>query len=391
MRAADNANPLPNPKLRVAMLLPGLGRVERGAETAFRELAKWLTAFPDVSVTAFGTGDDVPAGVPVRPVGCVPRERFERWPTLPVLRNEYCYEELSFILSLISRRLFRPREYDVAVHCTFPFTNWFLRRIEKRGGPKTLFVTENGDWMCRADSREFRTFGCTGLVCTNPDYFERHRSRYATRLIPNGVDPGVFRPAHGAPEPYDPRIPPAVRVVLMSSALIASKRVGDGVRAVARVPDAFLVVAGDGPERQAVRELAARELPGRHLLLGAVPRAGMPALYRRASAFLHMSQIEPGCISYVEAAATGLPVVAHDTPVTRWTFGGAAVLVNTSDVPAVAGGLRRALAPAAADLGRAARRHVLTEWSWAALAGKYRDFMHSLLTPSAAPVPTCSR
>lgn len=389
MGSMVQANPLPS--LRVAMLLPGLGRVQRGAETAFRELAKGLARFEDVDVTLFGSGPDTPDGVRAVDVGCVPRERFERWPAMPVLRNEYCYEELSFILSLISRRLFRPRDFDVAVHCTFPFTNWFLRQAERRGGPKSLFVTENGDWMCRAESREYRTFSCSGLVCTNPEYFERHKTRYPTRLIPNGVDPQVYHPAAGRPEPTDPRIPETARVVLMSSALIETKRVADGVRAVAGVPDAFLVVAGDGPERDAVRELAGRLLPGRHLLLGAIPRGAMPALYRRASAFLHMSQIEPGCISYVEAAATGLPVVAHDSPVTRWTFGGAAVLVDTSDVPAVADGVRRALTEQAAALGTAARRHVVAEWSWAALAARYRDFMHTLLATKRQQVATCSR
>jgi len=389
VRSIDHANSLP--KLRVAMLLPGLGRVQRGAETAFRELARGLSSFSDVDVTLFGTGGDTPEGVRMLQVGCVPRERFERWPTMPVLRNEYCYEEMSFILSLISRRQFRPRDFDVALHCTFPFTNWFLQRAERLGGPKAVFVTENGDWMCRADSREFRTFGCSGLVCTNPEYFERHKDRYPTRLIPNGVDPEVFFPSSDADEAVDPRIPPTARVALMSSALIESKRVADAVRAVAKVPDVYLAIAGDGPEREAIRQLAIEALPGRHVLLGSVPRETMPALYRRAAVFLHMSQIEPGCISYVEAAASGLPVVAHDTPVTRWTFGGSAVLVNTSDIEAVAAGLRQALSPAAADLGRAARRHVVAEWSWASLAGKYREFMRSIAFPNLSPVPACSR
>ena len=124
--------------------------------------------------------------------------------------------------------------------------------------------------------------------------------------------------------------------------MIASKRVVDGVRSVARVPDAFLVVAGDGPDRHRVAEVAALELPGRHLLLGAAPREEMPGLYRRADAFLHMSQDEPSCISYLEAAASGLPLVVHDAPVPRGTLGDAALYANTSDVSDVARAVQRA-------------------------------------------------
>jgi glycosyltransferase involved in cell wall biosynthesis len=382
-----NANPLPN--LRVALLLPGLGRVQRGAETAFHELAKGLTRYPDVRVTLFGTGDEAPDGVQMRRARCVPREVFERWPQVPVLRNEYCYEELSFILSLISRRSFRRRDFDVAVHCTFPFTNWFLRAAARKGGPKSVFVTQNGDWPCRADSREFRTFRCDGLVCTNPEYFFRQRNRYPAALIPNGVDPEVFRPAERGREAG---FPTDKKIVLMASALIPSKRVADGVRAVARIPDAFLVVVGDGPERETIATLAAELLPGRYRLLGSVPRTEMAALYRQADVFLHMSQDEPFGIVYLEAAASGLPVVAHDAAVPRWILGDTALYANTSDHAAVGQAVQSALIPDIGDpLAEAARARVLADWTWTAQAAKYRDFLYSLV-PSRRPVEvSCSR
>ena len=378
--ATPIANPLP--KLRVALLLPGLGRVHRGAETAFLELAKGLNAFPDVAVTLFGTGDDVPAGLDVRRVGCVPRERFEGWPKLPALRSECHYEEMSFILSLISRRAFRRRDFDAAIHCTFPFTNWFLRAAKRRGGPASVFVIQNGDWMCQAESREFRTFRCDGLVCTNPEYFARHRDRYPSTLIPNGVDADVFTPVGMDDSAVVRRFPRDKKIVLMTSALIASKRVADGVKAVAQVRDAFLVVSGDGPERRAVSELAAQLLPGRHLMLGSLHRGEMPALYRRADAFLHTSQDEPFGIVYLEAAASGVPVVAHDGAVPRWILGDTARFADTSDPAAVARALSAALAPdTGRALGLAARRRVLAEWTWAAQAAKYRDFLRSLVSP----------
>jgi glycosyltransferase involved in cell wall biosynthesis len=170
------------------------------------------------------------------------------------------------------------------------------------------------------------------------------------------------------------------RVVLMASAMIPSKDVAGGVRAVAQVPDTFLVIAGDGPEREQVATLAQELLPGRHRLLGSVPRERMPALFRSVDVFLHMSRDEPSALVYVEAASSGLPLVVHDWEVTRWTLGDAAVYVNTADHEATAAGLRLALEPdAASRLGKAARGRVLDGWSWQVLADRYLSFFHERL------------
>ncbi len=272
------------PVLRIAMLLSGLGRVQRGAEAAFLELARRFSRDPEMRVDLFGTGPKVPPGIRMHQVACIPRERFEGWPRLPALRSEYEYEELSFVLGLAWERCFHPADYDVTLSCSYPHVNWFLQRRQHRGGPVNVFVTQNGDWMCRASKREYRFFRCDGLVCTNPEYYARHGDRYRCVLIPNGVDLDVFHPAGDRAEPVA-ALPPDCngrRIVLMCSALIPSKGVAEGIRAVAQVPEAYLVVAGDGPQRAEAAALAARELPGRHALLGSVPREQMPALFRRA-------------------------------------------------------------------------------------------------------------
>jgi glycosyltransferase involved in cell wall biosynthesis len=370
-------------KLRVAMMLAGLGRVQRGAEAAFLELTRQLSAYPDLRVELFGTGAKGPPGVPLHQLGCVPRERFEGWPRLPCLRSECEYEELTFVLSLAWQRRFRPADFDVVVSCSYPYVNWFLRRSRRHGRPVHVFVTQNGDWMCRAQSREYRFFHCDGLVCTNPEYYARHCGRYRCVLIPNGVDPEVFRPADRTAERVPPPPLPAGSagrpVVLITSALIPSKAVPDGVRAVAGVPGAILVVAGDGPQRTEVSTLAATLLPGRHALLGSVPREQMPALFRRADAFLHMSRDEPSALVYLEAASTGLPMVVHDGEVPRWTLGDAALFADTRDAGAVTAALRQALdAATGGPLGRRARQRMLAGWSWQRKAAEYRAFFYDL-------------
>ncbi len=364
--------------MRIAMILPGLGRVQRGAETAFLELGRHLAGSPGVRVELFGSGDRGVGDLPIHAVGCTPRERFEGWPRLPAFRTECHYEEFTFARRLARSGAFHAEAFDVVLSCTYPHVNWYLRRVGRGSPLRHVFVTQNGDWMCRADSREFRFFRCDGLVCINPDYYDRHRNRYPSALIPNGVDASLFRPRTNS-EGW----PGGGRVVLMVSALIGSKRVADGVRAVAKVPGASLLLAGDGPDRATIADLAAELLPGRHELLGNVPRERMPALYGRADAFLHMSQDEPFGIVHLEAAASGLPQVAHDGPVPRWILGPTGLYANTSNPEAVALALATALDPVVGpSLGAAARLRVAQGWTWREQAEKYLAFFQTL---DAAP------
>ena len=366
--------------MRIALVLPGLGRVQRGAETAFLELARSLHGRPGVSVEMFGSGNAGVGDVPVHVIPCSAREKFERWPNFPAFRSDCHYEEFSFAKNLARSGRYHPRDFDVVVGCTYPHLNWFLRRAGRHQGPRIVYVTQNGDWPCYNRSREFRFFHCDALVCTNPEFYRAHQDRYSSCLIPNGVDPEIFYPV----EPNSPRSEllrgvPKGRVILMASALIPSKHVADGIMAAAGVPDSFLVVVGDGPMRKEISELAEQHLPGRHRLLGNVSRVMMPDLFRGADVFLHMSRDEPFGIVYLEAAATALSIVAHDSEIPRWILGDCALFADTQDLDAVAFRLSTALeSKTGSRLGAEARRRVLDGWTWDAQADQYLDFFHSL-------------
>src|SRR5208283_3772169 len=110
-------------------------------------------------------------------------------PSLPLLRDECGYEELTFAPELIWN--YNPKHYDITLTCSYPFTNWILRRPGISGPrPPHVFVTQNGEWPALASrspgsKSEYRFFGCDGLVCINPDFFERNKEYWNCRLIPN--------------------------------------------------------------------------------------------------------------------------------------------------------------------------------------------------------------
>lgn len=359
--------------MRILFALAGLHRVARGAEVAFLAVAQELAKAGE-EVTLIGSGPEIP-GRPYRfiHIGAVARERFERFPTFPVLRSDTAWEELTFAAGLL--REFDPRNFDITVTCAYPFTNWALRRPRLGGRrPPHVFVTQNGDWPAQSAEAEFRFFGCEGLVCINPDYLERNRDKYRCALIPNGVDTDRFRPGPRDRDMFD--LEPDVPVVLMVSAMIPSKNVASGIDAVSRIPDARLVVAGDGPLRDDLRAQADRLMPGRYRQIQVSPER-MPDLYRAADVFLHLSKDESFGNVYVEAMACGLPVVAYDLPRTRWIVGEAGMLCPTDDPDELSRMISRALAEgpdrAEASVARA------SGFRWEEIARHYRSFFEEVV------------
>lgn len=356
-RSEENGN------LRFLFALPGFHQEERGAEVALLAIAEELALAGD-QVTVIGAGPARPGmAYEYRRVRTISRRACERLPRLPPFRSETAWEDAFFATGLL--RAYDPMDYDISITCNFPFTHWCLRRGGSRR-PRHLFVTQNGDWPAVSDKAEFRWFDCDGLVCINPDYEEANSDRWNTALIPNGVYPDRFRAA--VPDRPGLGLPTGVPVVLMVSALIESKRVLEGIRAVAPLGDTHLVIAGDGPLRSETGQLAARLLPGRFTRL-TLPAASMPTLYRSCDAFLHMSFFESFGNVFVEAMASGLPVVAHDSPRLRWIVGDRDTLVDTRDPSQTTAALGRAIA-----LGRGEPDPRVEAFAWPSIAAAYRRF-----------------
>lgn len=357
-------------QVKIAFALAGLHRVDRGAEVAFIEVARQLSVLGH-DVTLFGSGDPR-EGEPYSfvHVPAISREHFERWPKVPTLRNETGWEEATFAPGLLAR--YRPSEFDVVATCAYPFTHWALGRRGRGTHPKRVFITQNGDWPAYSDQSEFRLFRCDGIVCTNPDYLERNNRRYRCALIPNGVDLERFCPGESQRAKFGfPEGP----VVLMVSALISSKKVAEGVEAVAQIPSATLVVAGDGPLRHDIHRLADELMPGRYKQL-TVPATEMPALYRSADVFMHLSVDESFGNVFVEALASGLPVVAYDTHRTRWILGEDAILAAKDEPDALPAALKAVLE---SGQSRSLTVHSRAKrFAWGAIAREYERFFGEL-------------
>ena len=156
-----------------------------------------------------------------------------------------------------------------------------------------------------------------------------------------------------------------------------------------RVPDAALLIVGDGPQRGALERLTdelglarggrvhRRQAVGRAAaLLRRRRRVRMPTRTRKAG-----FEVEGLGIVYLEASATGLPVVAGDSggapdAVQDGTTG---YVVDGRSADAIAAKVATLLLDKelAARMGAAGRRWVEREWRWDDLAKR----LESLLRP----------
>ena len=132
--------------------------------------------------------------------------------------------------------------------------------------------------------------------------------RYA--VVPNGVDLKLFHP----PQTVDQARVRRIRCLAVAR-LVERKGLGCLIRAFALLERGRfqLDIVGDGPDRQALRDLAvglgvAEEVR----FLGSLSRAMVAERYREADLFTLPSTAESFGNVFAEALASGLPVVASD-------------------------------------------------------------------------------
>lgn len=119
----------------------------------------------------------------------------------------------------------------------------------------------------------------------------------------NGVDLELFRPVERTPNPEFTLLSVGHLVPVKAQELI--------VQALPLLPGVRLVLAGDGPNRAMLEQLAQTlEVSARVTFLGAVPQAQLREHYGRADALVLASSREGWANVLLESMACGTPVVA---------------------------------------------------------------------------------
>ncbi len=175
-------------------------------------------------------------------------------------------------------------------------------------------------------------------------------------------------------------LPAGAFVVGSLARLVPEKGIDGLIEAMGQLPQAddgpHLLIAGDGPERDALARLAVTKLGGRARLLGQIGGEALADFYAALDVFALAPVIEEAFgLVYVEAAQFGVPSVG-------WRIGGVAEAVADGETGLLAAahdlaGLGQAIARLRADtalrarLGAAAEARAITEFTETRMAQEY--------------------
>jgi glycosyltransferase involved in cell wall biosynthesis len=365
--------------MRIALACTGLGNVRRGYEKFTEDLYSILKT--DVDVTLFkGGGKRSDGGVVVpnlRRDGLIRRLPFVRHGGY---RDAYYYEALSFGVALLPHLLVG--RYDILHYVDPTLGNLYFHARSKLGLRfrfKTMITNAlalppehctRADFVHHASPVPYNQ-------CVAQGFPKEHMA-----LVPLGVNAQAYRTERDrAALRAKWAIPEKSTVVLCVAALNRGhKRIDYLIEETAKLgPRYFLVVAGRLEDRSLV-ELAARRLPGRHLLITQPLHDEIAEIYRIADIAVSTSLTEGFGLAIVEAMCAGLPVLMNDNAHFRWLAGLHPCHIDMTQPGALAQGIT-ALAADTGDriaLGESLRTQARRRFDWGHLKQAYIDMYSSV-------------
>jgi phosphatidylinositol alpha-1,6-mannosyltransferase len=353
---------------------PRVGGIQRTLEALVRQ-------FPPDRVTVFAPGDPEAAG-------------FDETAGYPVLRQP---ESFLWPTPAVGRRLrgaVRETGSDVVLFGATSPLGMLGPGLARLGTPYLAAAHGFEYWLSIVPGTHALMRHATSRASRVPVMCSEFIARRVRTAVPDRVPVSVLYPGADL-EAFRPDLVTAdLRerhgigerpLVVCVSRLVARKGQDVLIRAMerirGRVPEATLLIVGDGPYRAALEGLAAAAPAGSVILAGQVSERDLPRYYAVGEVFampcrsrLAGLEVEGWGNVFIEAAACGRPVVVGDSGGARESLvdGETGVLVDGSDVHEVADAVAGLLAdPARArSMGEAGHARVVRDHAWPRIADR---------------------
>jgi L-malate glycosyltransferase len=250
------------------------------------------------------------------------------------------------------------------------------------------------NWLVRATDLVLGTLGTFKCITVNSvgmfHEYSRYPANYSSRIrhVPHGFDRKMtLLSKTEARKRFD--LPANVQLLGSVARLHRAKRLDAAIRILGSQPDWHLALAGQGPQEQELRLLAAEMGATQRVhFVGEVAPEQIGDFLVSLDAFVFPTQAETFGLAAVEAASAGIPVVATDLPVLRevLSYEGkpAALLVDASDDQELADAVSRVLTDnnLRRDLAESAKG-LSTRYSVGAMIDEYERMLASLHSPQS--------
>ncbi|NJR68857.1 MAG: glycosyltransferase family 4 protein [Synechococcales cyanobacterium CRU_2_2] len=373
---------------KVTLISPSAGISHSGGAEAFSlEMARRLRPFFDVELLA-GHSDDpgfYPAGGICRSVA----REWVKHPLLSVWMNriathpDIVIEHVTSFFPCLGRLL--THTPDVIFPCNDYGGLAVAALVRSIKGTPVLYTEHAGSMSGNKPLMRNLRFHPDELVVFSPEtarLVQQSHPQQSVSVIHNGVDLKRFSPeGNRVPLPFAEG---PVVLCVASLCRTGHKRVELTLQALARLPGLNLLICGDGPDRAYYQALGEQLLGPDRFAIQTFRFEQMPDVYRSADLFTLASLDEPCALSYLEAMATGLPVVTTDDPMRRHTIGNAGLLCDVTDPVAYAAALETvSVQPNWQQLAcaNAAR------FSWDTVIQEYEQVLNRVIERSLATAP----
>ncbi len=339
-------------KLKIAFLNIYQGKVERGAENFINELSKRLLGEYEV---------DLISGR---------KETSKRWPILWRAFLDRPGMEV-FWFTLKNLRKVWKEKYGIVIPINGGWQPALIRIATWLYGGKMVISGHSGiGWDDRNNLWCFPD--CFVAITSKAEKWARKANPFVrVEYIPNGVDLDIFRP-----EGEKLKIGLKRPVVLSVGALTSSKRISLVIEAVSQLKNVSYLVIGGGELRQEIVVLGKRLLGERFELIS-LKYKDMPKAYRATDILCLVPwEREAFGITYLEAMASGLPVVAPKDEQRKEIVGDGGLLVeNPENVSELSETINKALK---IKWGEKPRRQAM-KFDWDKIASEYERLFEELI------------
>ena len=219
--------------------------------------------------------------------------------------------------------------------------------------------------------------------------YQDHPASYARRmvLVPHGFA-GRSSKLGKAAARVSFGLPPRAKVIGSVARLHPLKCLDHALRIMPALPKCHLALAGQGPDAERLKRIAAElGITDRVHFAGEMEPERVGDFLAALDLFVFPSSAETFGLAAVEAAQSGVPVVANDIPVLREVLEvdgvACAALVNTADKTAFADTVKALLSDRDRCAALSARgRQLSGRHSLEAMVEAYRDLIENSLTPA---------
>jgi len=303
--------------MKIALLCNGYGLVNRGAERYTEELYNLLKDDFDITIYGMKT-TDISYGMYTKS-----RHTFKiPW------RNGKAYLE-SYYFGKKWYEMYKNHRFDLVINNAGLGGSYWCSKYRKKTGTPFITLERGGgreemiNYLFKPDCMIFLT-----------EVSRRTISKFClpkvdTYTLPIGINICEFEKKSSKSEFTEGLEHP---IFLSTSAMVGFKRIDLIISAIKNLGYGSLIQTSTGSEKNRIIEFGSKQLGDNFKYLGVVSRKELLELYHSCDVFVNASSKEAFGVVYLEAMASGLPIVTQNDEKRREIIGNCGVFVDCGNV-----------------------------------------------------------